>query len=473
MDKVKVIATAAVTAALGALVYMIGKKETLKEACMASHQRFFMDNKAFLEMNRDINEPYGSVLSDGKNNRIYSKHCKIGCDVKKTRLNNNCLVVGGPGSGKTTGILKENILCGNSSFVIIDAGGALYQKTKDFLTDAGYRISVLDLCHTQTSNTYNPMSYVSCLKDVQDMAALLTDSLRRENPKEAAETMECAQLLFKALTMYLVSTQKADTQNFGALASLLNQIEKKPDYLDVLVRDVGYDEKKSGSFEFYEKFMEYPYENRYKAILLLRQYFAYYEEGEHSSKFSTDTMNIGQIGDQKTAVFILLPPAGQQALDIASLFITQAIAVSERQMDERYEGDHGAHPITFYLDEFGALPRIPCLAAQMTIMSQYQMSCMIFVQSMEQIKKLYRKEYKMILNGCDIWVYLSSMVLGSANEFVKQLIENMSMTNEPGFNHLSHQEILTKFTSLKHGECIVAINGRKLIKDQICPDRQI
>ena len=47
-------------------------------------------------------------------------------DCYKTQLNNNVLVVGSPGSGKTRSIVSPNILQATGSYIIVDPKGNLY-----------------------------------------------------------------------------------------------------------------------------------------------------------------------------------------------------------------------------------------------------------------------------------------------------------------------------------------------------------
>ena len=54
-------------------------------------------------------------------------------DCYETQLNNNVLVVGTSGAGKTRSIVTPNILQATGSYVISDPKGNLYSKHKDYL----------------------------------------------------------------------------------------------------------------------------------------------------------------------------------------------------------------------------------------------------------------------------------------------------------------------------------------------------
>lgn len=56
---------------------------------------------------------------DGSLNRVLSENVKISINTRKTRINNNVLVIGGAGSGKTLFLVKPNLMQMNTSFIII------------------------------------------------------------------------------------------------------------------------------------------------------------------------------------------------------------------------------------------------------------------------------------------------------------------------------------------------------------------
>ena len=59
------------------------------------------------------------ILADGQ---YYSMDCF------ETQLNNNVLIVGAAGSGKTRSIVSPNILQASGSYVITDPKGQLHKK---------------------------------------------------------------------------------------------------------------------------------------------------------------------------------------------------------------------------------------------------------------------------------------------------------------------------------------------------------
>ena len=79
---------------------------------------------------------------DPMRNTIVSKNVKIGFDALS---NMNMLIMGGSGSGKTTGIVIPNILLGNCTNVIMDIKGDLLKKYGNYLKQHGIVVKSLNL----------------------------------------------------------------------------------------------------------------------------------------------------------------------------------------------------------------------------------------------------------------------------------------------------------------------------------------
>ena len=78
-------------------------------------------------------------------NRILSQHIRMSMNTRHTDLNNNILVIGGSGSGKTFRFVKPQLMQMFGSYIITDPKGELYRDTSAFLKQNGYEIKVLNL----------------------------------------------------------------------------------------------------------------------------------------------------------------------------------------------------------------------------------------------------------------------------------------------------------------------------------------
>lgn len=76
---------------------------------------------------------------NGSRNRILSQNVRMSLDTRKTKLNNNVLIIGGAGAGKTFYEVKPNLMQmpDNCSFILTDPkGGAKRSIVKSYGTIA-------------------------------------------------------------------------------------------------------------------------------------------------------------------------------------------------------------------------------------------------------------------------------------------------------------------------------------------------
>ena len=90
-----------------------------------------------------------------ENKVILAQNQYYSMDCKETYINNNVLVVGTAGCGKTRSIVCPNILQAYGSYVISDPKGLLHKKYGKYLLEKGYQVKVLDFIHPEASTNYN------------------------------------------------------------------------------------------------------------------------------------------------------------------------------------------------------------------------------------------------------------------------------------------------------------------------------
>ncbi len=146
-----------------------------------------------------------------------------------TRRNNNVLVVGGSGSGKTRFMIKPNIMQANCSFVITDPKGEILETQGEMLKKNGYKIKVFNLVDMEHSNSYNPFKYI---RDDNGVMMLINCLIKNTNNGQKGgdpfwEKSETA--LLQALIFYLKDNKALDEdcKNFSNVMKLLRAAEVK------------------------------------------------------------------------------------------------------------------------------------------------------------------------------------------------------------------------------------------------------
>ena len=82
-------------------------------------------------LNAALHTPAPTILAQGHT---------LSCSTRQTGLNNNMLVIGPSGAGKTRNVLKPNLLQMNASHIVLDTKGTLCREVGPVLAAHGYRV---------------------------------------------------------------------------------------------------------------------------------------------------------------------------------------------------------------------------------------------------------------------------------------------------------------------------------------------
>lgn len=93
--------------------------------------------------------------------RILAEGIAVSNDTRETGLNNNTLIIGSSGSGKTRSFVIPNILAAEGSVVVTDTKGDLCDTCRKRLERRGYRVLCIDFSDCAQSQVgYDSLEYV-------------------------------------------------------------------------------------------------------------------------------------------------------------------------------------------------------------------------------------------------------------------------------------------------------------------------
>lgn len=93
-------------------------------------------------------------------NIVLTKHIAANTDSWQTGMNNNILVLGCSGSGKTRNHLKPNLMQCQGSYIVLDTKGVLYNEMGAYLALQGYKVDQLDFTTMGGTCGYDPLHQV-------------------------------------------------------------------------------------------------------------------------------------------------------------------------------------------------------------------------------------------------------------------------------------------------------------------------
>lgn len=358
------------------------------------------------------------ILADGE---YYSMDCY------KTQLNNNVLVVGAAGSGKTRSIVTPNILQASGSYVITDPKGLLYKKYGDYLRTKGYKVKVVDFINPGKSDKYNPISYIRSTQDVQKLAHMMIDGSNLNGFSRVDPFWdESSEVLLTALLHYLWQFNIEEDKTFDGIFKLLascDVAEYNREAKTTLDRIFDAKEKRNPNdfgVRQYKKFRVGAGKTLCSVLISLGCRLGRYDTEELRQMMSRDEICLGDIGREKTAVFVIISDRDRAMDGLANIFYGQAMDELCRVADEECEDGRLPIPVRFILDDFATNCKITDFPRMISSIRSRGISTMLMLQAESQLEHCYGRDGYTIIASCDNYVYLGGNDVETANAIAKR-----------------------------------------------------
>lgn len=269
---------------------------------------------------------------DKFNNIILTQNVSLSMNSFKTKRNNNVLVVGGSGSGKTRFMIKPNLLQANCSFVITDPKGEILQSEGEMLKKHGYKIKVFNLTDMTHSNSYNPFEYIRDDLGVLMMINCLiknTNNGQKNGGDPFWEKSETA--LLQSLVFYLKDNEDIpkDCKNFTNVMKLLQAAEVNENGpnaqspLDRLFAQVEAKNPSSLAVKQYKTFKMGAGKTLKSILISCGVRLTTFNLPEIEQLTCEDDLDLKSIGDEKTALFVIIPAADDTYNFLVSMMYSQ------------------------------------------------------------------------------------------------------------------------------------------------------
>ena len=393
------------------------------------------------------------------------------------RGNVNVLVVGGSGSGKSASYSIPNAYQLLGSYVFTDPKGELYDRTAGYLKQNGYKIKVLNLVHPQYSDGYNPLMHVNSEIDVDVIAHTIVKGQKSADSTSDPFWDDSAETLLKALIYYLLATRPEEEQNLASCAELVRAANSNGgnNMLSELMSQLPYDHPARMNY----KSIEIAPEKTYSSILsTLQSKLGKFDSKEIAELTSTDTINFEEIGQERTAVYVISPDTHTTYNFLLTIFFSQMI----QQLYDFADNNGGALqvPTYFILDEFANIGQIPDFDQKISTSRSRKISFSVILQNLDQLEAIYDKSYETIIGNCDTHVFLGSNSQKTVEYFSKALGEktishNSISTNRDKQHHktgysnsdqIMARALMTpdELRRMDNDLCIIFVKGLRPIK---------
>ena len=417
-------------------------------------------------------------------NKLMTQNVAIGINAKKHRRNLNTLVCGGSGAGKTRFYCKPNLMQANTSFVILDPKGEIVRDVGKLLEAKGCEIKVLDLISMEKSHCYNPFVYLQNDNDVQ---RLVTNLFKSTTPKGSQSNDPfwdtAASMLLLALVFYLHYEAPPDEQNFAMVIEMLragsieDEDDPRPSPLDQLFNELGEDYPDHIALKYYRSYHSGSAKTLKSIQITLAARLEKFNLESLASLTSTDELELGTLGEKKTALFALIPDNDTSFNFLVSILYTQLF----QQLFYSADHIHGGSlpiPVHFLMDEFANVSLPDDFDKILSVMRSRSVSVSIILQNLAQLKALFEKQWESIVGNCDEFLYLGGNEQ-STHKYVSELLGKATIdTNTYGKSEgrsgsystnyqISGRELLTpdEVRMLDNQYAILFIRGERPVLD--------
>lgn len=369
------------------------------------------------------------------NNTILSEDIQMSLNNRVTKRNQNMLIIGGPGSGKTFQFMLPNLLQKNGSYIINDVKGELLVNTGKFFKDNGYKVKVLNIKDMKNTMHYNPFKYVKDENDILKFIRCLMDNTEEDSKKGEAFWRLSEQALLTAIIAYLMQECRVEDQTLVNVMEMLRwcdvseEDENAKSILDCVFEELEEQKGETLAVKQYKIFKKAAGKTAKSILISAMSRLGFLDLTDCKEMFShQDEFEFENLGQEKTALYIVNSDTDNTYNFILGIAYSQMLDTLCKQVDA---GNRNKYHVHFMMDEFANGAKIPNFTSILTVVRSRNISCKIIIQSITQLKKMYEKDWGIIVDSTD-----SKVFLGAGFDSCKWLSEQLGkMTIDSKLNN--------------------------------------
>lgn len=419
-------------------------------------------------------------------NMIASNDTRLSINDRKTFRNNNFLILGGAGTGKSRFVIKPNLLQENCSYVVTDPSGEIIVSCGKVLSDHGYKIKIFNLSNMGHSNTYNPFNYIRDEAGVLMVIDCLIKNTTGKNEKGDQFFTNSEKLLYSACIFYLIDFETDESRkNFSSVMDMINMSqvdENNPSSkseLDLMFEQI---DQTSLAAKYYKAFKQAAGKTLKSIIISCVVRLQSFMTPQVTRLTGSDNINLASIGDEKTILFIITPQADRTFAFLASMLYSQLFETLYHK-GETQKLKTGSERLTYHvrclMDEFANIREIPEFPSKLSTMRKYNISATIVLQDNSQLQSMYKDEWRTIMANCDSTIFLGNAEPDTLKYFCEKLGNETVTAQSRGRSYGSKsgssqnyqqvkRETLTaeEIGRLPNDECLVFLRGERPARDK-------
>lgn len=398
----------------------------------------------------------------------------------KFARNKNVLVIGGSGSGKTRFFVKPNLMQMHSSYVVTDPKGTILTECGTMLKRNGYHIRVLNTINFKRSMHYNPFAYIHSEKDILKLVNAIIINTKGEGEKAGEDFwIKAERLYYSALIGYIWYEAPEREQNFTTLLEMIDASEAREDDenfknpVDELFEELEEKAPEHFAVRQYKKYKLAAGKTAKSILISCGARLAPFDIQELRELMSYDEMDLDTLGDEKSALFVIISDTDDTFNFVVAILYTQLFNLLCDKADDVYGGRLPIH-VRCLLDEFPNIGQIPRFESLIATIRSREISACIVLQAQSQLKALYKEHAETIVGNCDSMLFLGgkekttlkeiSEILGKETIDLDNTSENRGREKSHGINHQKMGKDLMsqdELAVMDNSKCILQLRGER------------
>lgn len=335
--------------------------------------------------------------------------------------NNNDLIIGGSGTGKTGGYVIPNLLTPYGNMIVSDTKGRLYNEMKTVLENAGYHVMKIDFIHPRESVGYNPLLSIRETEDGYsqiDIMTVVSKILPLEEGKNRDDRfwIESARGLVGFLIAFTLEAFERKDHNMVTVAEILKGMDTRSgkdiinmwilrhpsSYVADLYRMSQIITQSERTWSCIQKF----------AVGGLEAFL--YKDLMRIFVSDENAFNVKKFLRRKSVLFINNSDVNRYADRIVNLLYAQLINDIFEEADKREDGRLKI-PVRFIIDDFASNVYIEDFDKLISVTRSRNISLSIIVQNLTQLSAMYgENKANTIIVNCDHILYLGGQDIKTA-----------------------------------------------------------
>lgn len=354
-----------------------------------------------------------------RSNYLFTQNVRMGMDSHKHRHNLNVMVIGGSGAGKTRFYVKPNLMQSICSYIVLDPKGEILRDLGGMFEAQGVAVTVIDLVHFK--GHYNPLVYLETDEDAIKLAHAIVHNTKPKDAVGSADKFwdDSSMMLISAIILYLLYEAPAEEQNLSTVMYMIingqvSEDESYPAPLAMLFNELEDKDPEHPAVLQYKSFQLGSTKTLQSVLISAAANLYMFNSERFAYMTGRDETFLPELGLQKRVIFCVIPDNDETYNFLITMLYTQIFDQLFRLADSNpaYKGALPVH-VRLMMDEFANVALPKDFKKILSVCRSRNISCDIILQSIAQLKSLFKDDWEGIVGNCDSMLYLGGNEYGT------------------------------------------------------------